>query len=480
MLFNSLEFVIFAAVFFLLWPWLRRSCHSRWAWLTIASFFFYGWWDWRFLFLILASGLLDFSVGLGMGRFPNRRRLLLLLSVLGNVGSLAAFKYSTFIAGNIDALMGLLGLNTHMASSVPPFMAIVPVGISFYTFQSMSYTIDVYRGKLEPTHDVLHFFAYLSMFPQLVAGPIVRASSLLPQLKENRPVTEQDRWDGLRLIASGLFKKMVIADNMAPHVTAIFENPFMSESSAIWWAAVAMFSVQIYCDFSGYSDIARGLARWMGYRFDLNFNHPYTAVSFRDFWSRWHISLSTWFRDYVYIPLGGSRNGFLAGLGSMMLTMLISGLWHGASWTFVAWGAVHAVYLAFERLTGWPKKLMRLPAGNWICLFVVQLQVLLAWVFFRAGSFEQARHIFASMFSFSGALDVPLIQGGFTTYDEAMACLVLAGLFALHELYYFVFGDRVFLPETARRVAGPVVVGLMIVACIVLRGPGVAFIYFQF
>jgi D-alanyl-lipoteichoic acid acyltransferase DltB (MBOAT superfamily) len=374
----------------------------------------------------------------------------------------------------------LAGIETHLAGNVPSFMAIVPVGISFYTFQSMSYTFDVYRGKLEPTRNVLHFFAYLSMFPQLVAGPIVRASSLLPQLKETPSVTEQDRWDGMCLIASGLFKKMVIADNMAPQVSAVFQNPYIGDTGIVWWAAVAMFSVQIYCDFSGYSDIARGLARWMGYNFQLNFDHPYTATSLRDFWGRWHISLSTWFRDYLYIPLGGSKKGRLRSVWYMAVTMLVSGLWHGANWTFVAWGATHAIFLAIERVTGWTRRLSRWTPGNLICLVIVQLQVLLAWVFFRARSFDQAEHIFSAMFRMTGGwnLDVPL--GGFRSIENARACLVLAGLFALRELYYFVFKDRVFLPENFRRYAGPVVVGAMIVACILLRGPGVAFIYFQF
>lgn len=224
------------------------------------------------------------------------------------------------------------------ASQLRPLKILLPVGISFFTFQSMSYTIDVYRRRLKPTSNFLHFMAYLALFPQLVAGPIVRACDLLPALELWHPPSAAVRWANLRLIAIGFFKKMVIADNLAPLVDQAFESPVLQGAWAYWWVVSIMFAAQIYCDFSGYTDIARGLGGLMGYEFPENFNHPYAAIGFRDFWSRWHISLSTWFRDYVYVPLGGSRHGAVRGYVNMWITMLLSGIWHGAGWTFIVWG----------------------------------------------------------------------------------------------------------------------------------------------
>ncbi len=277
MLFNSLIFLVFGAVFFLILYFIRRSRipELRWGFLVAASFFFYGWWDWRFLFLILASGFIDYFGARGIARYPNRRKLFLVLSILGNLGSLAVFKYSGFVAENIDHLTHLVGMETNLAENVPEFMLLLPVGISFYTFQSMSYTIDVYRGMLKPTRSVLHFFAYLSLFPQLVAGPIVRARDLIPQLRQLRPTNELERWNGFKLIIIGFFKKVVLADNIAPLVNSGFANIHQTDNGPFWWMVMIGFGFQIYFDFSGYSDIARGLAKWMGLHFRLNFNHPY-------------------------------------------------------------------------------------------------------------------------------------------------------------------------------------------------------------
>ena len=223
----------------------------------------------------------------------------------------------------------------------------------------MSYTIDVYRGRMKPVTNLFHFFAFLSMFPQLVAGPIVRARDLIPQLEKNRDTTEAERWDGLKLIVGGYFKKVVIADNLAPFVNTAFAAVPSPDSSLYWWLVIAAFAFQIFFDFAGYSDIARGLAKWMGYDFLVNFDHPYTSTSLREFWARWHISLSTWFRDYVYIPLGGSKKGESWGHVSMWMTMVISGLWHGAAFHFLVWGAVHALFLSIERITLWPERLKK-------------------------------------------------------------------------------------------------------------------------
>jgi alginate O-acetyltransferase complex protein AlgI len=471
MLFNSLTFLVFGAIFFAFWPVARKTSRARWGYLTIASFIFYGWWDWRFLFLIIASGLIDFFAGWGIAAFPRYKRILLLISLLGNVGSLVTFKYSIFLASSLERLLLFLGIDIDITSSIPPFMHLLPIGISFYTFQSMSYTIDIYRGALTPTRSLLHFFAYLSMFPQLVAGPIVRASELLPQLASHRTPEKEEQWQGLKLIVSGYFKKMVIADSLAPDINAAFASTDLSPSSLFWWAITTAFAFQIYCDFSGYSDIARGLAKWMGYDFLVNFDHPYIATSLRKFWTRWHISLSSWFRDYLYIPLGGGRAGPVRSHINMWITMIVSGIWHGAAWTFALWGILHAFFLSLERVSRWPDRLKRFPTGAWIACFLVIAQVWIAWVFFRAENLGQALAIIETMFSFHG----PWITG-LGLRSKVMLGVIILGEFAT--LFRPNYHRNV--PALWRNTLDVVFLSLLIVACIYARGPGNEFIYFQF
>ena len=476
MLFNSFVFLVFAALFFLLLYFVRRSgkLNLRWGFLVLASFFFYGWWDWRFLFLILASGLIDYFGALGIQHFPARKKFFLILSLLGNVGSLAVFKYSGFIADNLDQVMALFGLDSHLREQIPEFMLILPVGISFYTFQSMSYTIDVYRKKLKPTKNILHFFAYLSLFPQLVAGPIVRARDLLPQLKALRPTTEMERWNGFKLIIIGFFKKVVLADNIAPMVNSGFANIHLTDNGPFWWLMIIGFAFQIYFDFSGYSDIARGLAKWMGLHFRLNFNHPYHSKNLREFWARWHISLSTWFRDYVYIPLGGSRLGKWHALLFMWITMVVSGLWHGAAWTFIIWGALHALYLSLERLTQWPRHLKKIPGGLFLSILLTNIMVLVGWVFFRAESAGDAVIIVRNMFAFKN-------EGAFVISDVIRNGLFWLGISLLIEvLAYFRIKPHIYLPHRYGRIADMLYVAGMCLACLYLGGEGNVFIYFQF
>lgn len=473
MAFHYPIFIAFATLFFAFWPLVRSTKNGRWAYITVASFFFYGWWDWRYLFLLIGSGLLDFGAGLGMQAYPRYKRFFLLSSLFGNLGSLIAFKYSKFFLANIASFLAFLPFETHFVPKVPEFMQILPVGISFYTFQSLSYTIDIYRGQLQPTRNLLHFFAFLSMFPQLVAGPIVRATDLLPQLETYNIPKEEQYWAGLKLLIHGYFKKIVIADNLAPQIKLAFSAATISDATFFWWLITAAFAFQIYCDFSGYSDIARGLAKWMGYEFPVNFDHPYTATSFREFWTRWHISLSTWFRDYVYIPLGGNQLGKWRSEINMWLTMILSGFWHGASWNFIVWGMLHALFLTFERFTQWTARLKKLPGGRGIALFLVVLQVWLAWLFFRATNVDQAILIIKTLFSFQG--------GGidFETYGYSWLIFLFLGI--IHEIFIFWrFEPRLYLPKPWQNTIEISFEALIIVACIYLRGSGSEFIYFQF
>lgn len=472
MLFNKFEFVIFAVLFFIVWRILRGKRTQRWVFLITASLFFYGWWDWRYVLLLVYTGLVDFSAGIAMERYPHLKKAILVASMVGNIGTLAIFKYLGFASTTANAALQWLGVPTHL----PVYDLILPVGISFYTFESLSYTIDVYRGNVKPTYNILRFFAFLSLFPHLVAGPIIRPYDMMPQLDADKDPTPDQKWEGLRLIAHGLFKKMVIADTLAPFVNDGYSQIVLPESAIYWWMITTMFAIQIYCDFSGYTDIARGLAKWMGYEFPINFNHPYISSSIREFWTRWHISLSSWFRDYLYIPLGGSRRGQLIGHRNLWVTMLVCGLWHGAAWHFVIWGGLHAAYTSIERLTKWPERLSRFWFGRGLSTLIVLVMVWVAWVFFRATSATQALHIISIMFSPANFHIVDLNQ--FTSMETMMAVVAIV---VMREFYFFMKWDHLKIWEHEVAMAfQPLVLAVALVASIYLRGIGDAFIYFQF
>ncbi len=343
MLFNSFEFLVFFVLVFAIYIALQRRWQN--VFLLAASYTFYGAWDPRFLALIAASTVIDYVCGLQIGRATKepQRRLFLGLSVCANLGALAFFKYYNFFAASFAELC------TTWVGWAPPYLDIVlPVGISFYTFQTMSYTIDVYRREVSPTRSLTDLALYVAFFPQLVAGPIERAKSFLPQIQNERRITYDGFNQGCWLILFGLFKKVVIADNLAPLADAAFDQPG-STSGLQTMLGIYAFAFQIYGDFSGYTDIARGTSKLLGFDLRVNFRAPYFAVNPSDFWKRWHISLSSWLRDYLYIPLGGSRGGRWTTYRNLSITMLLGGLWHGAAWTFVAWGAFHAFLLVAHR-----------------------------------------------------------------------------------------------------------------------------------
>ena len=391
MIFNSLPFLIFAAVYFLLY--FRLHGRERMGLILISGYFFYGWWDWRFLGLIAFTTVMDFSLGLYIDRSenPRQRRVAVIASVVMNLVFLGFFKYFNFFTDSLASLIRSLG----MEPSWTTLNIILPVGISFYTFQSLSYTVDVYRRKLPVERDFIKFAAFVSLFPQLMAGPIVRAYDLLPQMSEDKKF-EWRRWNsGLGRVLWGFFKKVAIADSLAPFVDQVFAAPETFGSLHLL-IGVVFYSFQIYCDFSGYSDIAIGLARMMGFRFPENFRTPYFSRSFSEFWTRWHISLSSWLRDYLYIPLGGNRHGVVNTYRNNMITMLLGGLWHGANWAFVFWGFLHGLYLILQRLISpiWRSvvRLDHLPkfVDDGVCILSVYTLTLFAWIYFRAGSLGDA------------------------------------------------------------------------------------------
>jgi D-alanyl-lipoteichoic acid acyltransferase DltB (MBOAT superfamily) len=341
MLFNSVEFLIFLiTVFVLYWFVFKKNLKAQNFLVLVASYLFYGWWDYRFLSLIFLSTIIDYIVGLKVFQALSQRekKIWMWLSVVFNLGMLGFFKYYNFFADSFAEALGSIGYTVDVLT----LNIILPVGISFYTFQTMSYTLDIYKGKLEPTKDFIAFGAFVSFFPQLVAGPIERASNLLPQMHNKRAFKFEQGVEGIRLIIWGLFKKIVVADSLAIPVNEIFLNYQQCSSIALIIGAV-FFAFQIYGDFSGYSDIARGVAKLFGFELMVNFNFPYFSRNIGEFWRKWHISLSTWFKDYVYIPLGGSKVGKLKAIRNILIIFLVSGFWHGANWTFIVWGAIHGV-----------------------------------------------------------------------------------------------------------------------------------------
>lgn len=382
-------------VFTLYWFWVNHDLKRQNFLLLVASYIFYGWWDWRFLLLIFISSVFDYTIGLRMHGEENqsRRKVLLGLSLGLNLGILGFFKYFNFFAESFVAAFAAAGIKIHPST----LNIILPVGISFYTFQTLSYTIDIYKRQLKPTRDIIAFFAFVSFFPQLVAGPIERAGNLLPQFLSSRKFDSEKAKDGLRQILWGLFKKVCVADTCAKTVDYIFLN-YEALSGPMLFVGIVFFAFQIYGDFSGYSDIAIGTARLFGFNLMRNFAYPYFSRDMAEFWRRWHISLSTWFRDYVYIPLGGSYGSKLKRIRNIIITFTISGFWHGANWTFIFWGFLNGIYYIPIMLSNRQKAHTEIVAQNRLLpspkevwqIIVTFLLSLLAWVFFRSENMSQA------------------------------------------------------------------------------------------
>jgi len=395
MLFNSLEFLLFLPIVFILYWFVFKELKFQNPFILGASYFFYAWWDWRFLFLIIFSTIIDYSLGIYISKeqTSSKRKLLLYVSLFVNLGLLGVLKYyNFFIDSFIDAFSFF-----DITLSTKSLNIILPVGISFYTFQTLSYTIDVYRKKIEPTCDFIAFAAFVTFFPQLVAGPIERATHLLPQFYRKRIFNYENAVIGMRLILWGFFQKIVIADGCAPYVNDIFEN-FENYSSGTLVFGSVLFSFQIYGDFAGYSNIAIGISRLFGFDLMRNFKYPYFSRDIAEFWRRWHISLSTWFRDYLYIPLGGSKGSSKSKIRNVFIIFIVSGFWHGANWTFIIWGALNALYfLPLLLLNKNRKHVNELDKYAGLPSLKAMLQMVgtfalttFAWIFFRSNSLTEA------------------------------------------------------------------------------------------
>jgi len=484
MLFHTWVFFVFFAIVYPVFLLVRKNNLAMNVWLLIASYTFYAWFIPYYLLLLFGTSAIDYFMVLLMDRSRSQRtrKLWLIISLVSNFGFLGFFKYSGFLTENLNTLLEQLGLAWRLPDAVAYPNAllnlygvsedhffkevILPIGLSFHTFQSMSYTIDAYWGKIQTERSFIRFLTFVSFFPQLVAGPIERASNLLPQLQGTPTITRQKIGDGLSLFLVGFFKKVALADYLLKYVDPIYENPGIYPGSTLVLATMA-FGWQIYFDFSGYTDMARGIAELMGFRMMLNFNNPYAATGLGDFWNRWHISLSTWFKDYVYFPLGGSRHGQLRTYLNMFLTMVISGLWHGAAWTFVIWGVLHAYGRCLTReleQTAAYKSVPKLAKQLLVFSFVT-----FTWIFFRAQGLDKAWLIVRRIFTAGWDVDprLPLV----------MMVMILAVW-----IYQLLYTSQLRLGKALQ--LEPVRVGLVLIMvaylAIVAQPSTKAFIYFQF
>ncbi len=472
MLFNSFEFLVFLPIVFVVYWLLNNDLRKQNILLLVSSYIFYAWWDWRFLSLIIISSIVDFTAGTKIfkSETEKQRKAWLLVSLTANLGLLSIFKYYNFFAESFADLMNVFGWQPNDLT----LNIILPVGISFYTFQTLSYTIDIYRKQFQPTKDVISFFTYIAFFPQLVAGPIERASNLLPQIEKKRVFRKEWFSEGIVQVLIGLFRKIVIADTIGIYVDMVYGNIELYNSSTIILATF-LYAFQIYYDFSGYSDIAIGTAKLLGFKFHQNFNLPYFSKSLTEFWRKWHMSLSYWLRDYLYISLGGNRKGIKITYRNLMLTMLLGGLWHGSSWNFIIWGGIHGVVLSVEKYlksTRYYEKIGSLSVFGYLITFLI---VLLSWIFFRT------QNVHSAIFAIEKALQLDFSKPFIGDINVLANSVLLLSLGVLFDLY--LFNKKIHLEDLGAKfgVTKVATTAAIVVALINLfYSTSNNFIYFQF
>ena len=472
MLFNSFEFAIFLPIVFLLyWFIFNKTIRLQNSFLLLVGYVFYGWWDWRFLFLIAFSTIFDFLIGIQLEKTIDlrKRKLLFAASCIVNIGLLGFFKYFNFFIENFISAFESIGYHVHPVT----LKIILPIGISFYTFQSLSYTTDIFRKKMKPTTDFISFAAFISFFPQLVAGPIERAFNLLPQFSKKRVFDQKQAVMGMRQILWGLFKKIVIADTLATYVDQIFASYDTLPGSSLLLGAI-YFAVQIYCDFSGYSSIAIGTAKLFGFTLMQNFNYPYFSTNVSEFWRKWHISLTSWFRDYVYIPMGGSRCGLGKTIFNTLFVFTLSGFWHGANWTFIIWGLLNGLFILPNLLFNKKNNQIISPVKKSLNIFKILVTfslITFTWIFFRSNTISQAFEYINHMFSKS--LFIYPIQHGMAITLPLISVLFLIEWLRKNESK---LSEPVCLPTFLRWT----VYLTLIIICLAFFKQNQAFIYFQF
>ena len=476
MLFNSsIFFLFFLTFFFLYWFATKGDLKKQNLLILAGSYIFYGWWDWRFVFLLLLSTIIDYTFGLLIHQNPGRRKLFLWLSVFNNLAILGFFKYYNFFADSFREMFLGLGIETQ------PYILeiLLPVGISFYTFHGMSYVIDIYYGRSSPVTNFVDYAVFVSFFPLLVAGPIERANHLLPQVVRPRVFNYYQAVAGCQIIVWGLFKKVVIADGIAGRVNYIFSD-YADLSALSLIVGTVLFAIQIYCDFSGYSDMAIGLAKLLGFELLVNFRFPYFSRDIAEFWRRWHISLTSWFKDYLYIPLGGSRNGLLKSIRNIFIIFIVSGFWHGANWTFLVWGVLHALYFMPLLIRGKNRRHLEVAGGNNLLPSLKELAqmmitfslVCIAWIFFRAENLPHAFDYLSNLLRFDMAIDEKVYSVPITLL---IGIMFVIEWFCRRSDITYLFSR---IPQRAIRYAAY----YTIVMTIVMYGTfsQTAFIYFQF
>lgn len=475
MLFQTLDFLIFFVVLLFTLNFVRKNRLRKIVFL-IFSCVFYMWWNPIFIFLIIFTISFDYLISLKIfnSTSQSKKKNYLIISVVVNLSVLFFFKYYNFFQENINQLMHFLGGDLR---TLPILSIVLPVGISFYTFESISYNVDVYRGELKPPKKLLDFISFIVFFPKLVAGPIVRPHDFLPQLDSVKKV--DFKWEFIFLILFGLSKKIIIADNLGFFADKIFEAPESYTSIMIWLAALA-FTFQIYCDFSGYTDIAIGLAAVLGYKFNINFNKPYFAVTPSDFWNRWHISLSSWLRDYLYIPLGGNRNGRLKMYRNLFLTMVIGGFWHGASWNFILWGALHGISQILYKYFGITKKKIYTYKKYKVFLYwlVFQIFIVITWITFRITNFNHLKSALHKSLLFDGNFN--LLSSGLGTLNLPMVLGLMLTFATVHTVSFFK-GGLVTWASNQKLYSKLIIIAIFTIALYVFWPTSDApFIYFQF
>lgn len=473
MLFNSIDFAIFFIIVFILyWFLTNKNLKLQNMLLLIASYVFYAWWDWRFLSLIIISSFIDFKAGYQIfsSNTAKQRKKWLIVSLTSNLGMLSLFKYYNFFAESFSEFMNIFGWHPNDLT----LNIILPVGISFYTFQTLSYTIDIYRKEFRPTKDIVSFFTYIAFFPQLVAGPIERASNLLPQIEKKRNFRIDWFNAGIIQIIIGLFRKIVIADTLGAYVDSVYSNVEYFNSTTLILATF-LYAFQIYYDFSGYSDIAIGTAKLFGFKFNRNFNLPYFSKSLTEFWRKWHMSLSFWLRDYLYISLGGNRKGIKITYRNLMITMLLGGLWHGSSWNFIIWGGIHGLVLSIEKLLNtrsFFKSYNKFEILGYPITFSI---VLFSWVFFRTPNINAAFIVINKILQFN--LSMPFI-GNINILANSIWVLLLGILLDLYLFKKDIFLEN--LGENFSILKISSVVSILIIIIVLFYSTSNNFIYFQF
>ena len=469
MLFNSFEYAIFLPIVFLLyWFVFNKTIKLQNLFLLIIGYIFYGWWDWRFLFLIAFSTIFDFTIGILLEKTTElqKRKLLFAASCIVNIGLLGFFKYFNFFIDNFISAFESIGYHIPAVT----LKIILPVGISFYTFQSLSYTTDVFRRKMKPTTDFVSFAAFISFFPQLVAGPIERAFNLLPQFHKKRLFDLNLAVKGMRQILWGLFKKIVIADTLSTYVDAIFNSYEVLPGSTLLLGAI-YFAVQIYCDFSGYSSIAIGTARLFGFTLLQNFSYPYFSTNVSQFWGKWHISLTSWFRDYVYIPMGGSRGSLTKTIFNTLFVFALSGFWHGANWTFVIWGLLNGMYLIPNLILKNKKVISENNVFGIFSMLITFGLITFSWIFFRSNNLAQAFQYIKGLFSKS--LFTYPVQHGMAITIPLIVILFGVEWIRKKEI-------ELFQPQNIHFILRWIIYLVMIIICLAFFKQNQSFIYFQF